>query len=68
MEETVVTISVGYDRGGTNIKAGIANLERGSVLHADSIPINSQDGHDAVTGCMVDILRSLISGSRLDQS
>ena len=58
----------GYDRGGTNIISGIANLERGFVLQADSIPINSQDGHDAVMKRMVDLLRSLISGGSLDQS
>jgi glucokinase len=63
-----VTIYIGCDLGGTNIKAGIVNLEEGSVLHADSIPTNSQDGHDAVMERMIDLLHSLISESGMDQS
>ena len=64
----VVTIYIGCDLGGSNIKAGIVNLQQGSVLHADSVPTKSQDGYDAVMGRMVDLLRSPISGSGLDQS
>jgi glucokinase len=63
-----VTLYIGCDLGGTNIKAGIVNLEEGSVLHADSIPTNSQDGHDAVMERMADLLHSLISESGMDQS
>ena len=63
-----MTIYIGCDLGGTNIKAGIVNLETGSVLHSESIPTQSQDGHDAVMERMVDLLRSLLSMSGLDQS
>ncbi len=39
-----MTIYIGCDLGGTNIKAGIVNLETGYVLHSESvltiIPIN----------------------------
>lgn len=63
-----MTIYIGCDLGGTNIKAGIVNLETGTVLHVDSIPTHSEDGHDAVMERMADLLHSLISGSSLDQS
>lgn len=61
-------IYIGCDLGGTNIKAGIVNLETGTVLHADSIPTHSQQGHDAVMESMVDLIHSLIKDSGLDKS
>lgn len=61
-------IYIGCDFGGTNIKAGIVNLETGTVLHANSIPTHSQLGHDAVMESMVDLIRSLIKDSGLDKS
>lgn len=61
-------IYIGCDLGGTNIKAGIVNLETGTVLHANSIPTHSQLGHDAVMESMVDLIRSLIKDSGLDKS
>ncbi len=63
-----MSIYIGCDLGGTNIKAGIVNLEEGSVLHANSIPTKSQDGHEVVMERMADLLHSLISGSGMDQS
>jgi len=36
-----MTNYIGCDLGGTNIKAGIVNLETGSVLHSESIPTQS---------------------------
>jgi glucokinase len=63
-----VSIYIGCDLGGSNIKAGMVNLKQGSVLNADNVLTNSRDGHDAVMGRVVDLLRFLISGSGLDQS
>ncbi len=59
---------LGCDLGGTNIKAGIVNLESGSVIIAKSKPTLSFEGHDAVLDRMVDLITSLITESGLDRS
>jgi len=52
---------LGCDLGGTNIKAGIVNLESGSVIIAKSKPTLSFEGYDAVMDRMVDLITSLIT-------
>jgi len=59
---------LGCDLGGTNIKAGIVNLESGSVIIAKSKPTLSFEGYDAVMDRMVDLITSLITESGLDRS
>jgi glucokinase len=59
---------LGCDLGGTNIKAGIVNLESGSVIIAKSKPTLSFEGNDAVMDRMVDLITSLITESGLDRS
>jgi len=59
---------LGCDLGGTNIKAGIVNLESGSVIIAKNKPTLSFEGNDAVMDRMVDLITSLITESGLDRS
>ncbi|MCJ7714925.1 MAG: ROK family protein, partial [Anaerolineales bacterium] len=59
---------IGCDLGGTNIKAGLVDLEGGSVLLAKSIPTLSIEGHDAVIDRIVDLIFSIISESGFDKS
>lgn len=59
---------IGCDLGGTNIKAGIVDLEAGSVIIAKSKPTHSIEGHDAVMDRMVVLITSLITESGLDRS
>jgi len=63
-----MTHYIGCDLGGTNIKAGIVNLESGSVILTKSNPTLSVEGHAAVMDRMVDLITSLITESGLDQS
>ncbi len=63
-----MSIFIGCDLGGTNIKAGIVNLETGSVIQSASTPTNAHEGHDKVIDRMVDLIRSLTEESNLDKS
>ena len=39
---------IGVDMGGTNIKAGMVDIELGTVIFSKSLPTDSREGHDAV--------------------
>ena len=60
-------VFIGCDLGGTNIKAGLVNLEDGEVLVADSIPTESRQGPDAVLERMADLISRLIEESELSK-
>jgi glucokinase len=53
------------DLGGTNIKAGIVDIESGSVLSAKSVPTLAREGHDAVMGRMADLVNNTIAAHGL---
>jgi len=58
-------VYIGCDLGGTNIKAGLVNLENGEVLISDSIPTESRKGPDAVLERMANLISHLINESEL---
>ena len=46
---------IGIDLGGTNIKAGIVDLDAGEVIVSQSIPTVAREGHEAVMRRMSDL-------------
>lgn len=56
---------IGIDLGGTNIKAGIVDLDAGSVVAAESTPTLARDGHDAVMARMADLIESSLAAHGL---
>jgi glucokinase len=59
---------IGCDLGGTNIKAGLVDLENGQVLYSDSCPTDAHQGHQAVMTRMADFLQELISDCGVKRS
>jgi glucokinase len=55
-----MNVFVGCDIGGTNIKAGLVDLDTGSVLVSKSIPTQSRRGPDDVLVRMAKLINSLI--------
>ena len=55
-----MTIYIGCDLGGTNIKAGLVDLDRGAVLLSRSIPTLAHEGQTRVMDRMIDLIRSLV--------
>ncbi len=60
-------VYVGCDLGGTNIKAGLVNIETGEILQTKSAPTLAHKGHDAVIERMADLMEELIETSDLDR-
>ncbi|NQS91497.1 MAG: ROK family protein [Chloroflexi bacterium] len=55
-----MTIYIGCDLGGTNIKAGLVNLETGSVIESRSIPTLSHEGQNKVMDRLIPLIQSLV--------
>jgi glucokinase len=51
-----MNLFVGVDLGGTNIKAGIVDLDTGAVIRSQSVPTLAREGHEAVMGRMADLI------------
>lgn len=60
-------VFIGSDLGGTNIKAGLVNLEDGKVLISDSIPTESRQGPELVLKRMADLISRLIDESQVSR-
>lgn len=60
-------VFVGCDLGGTNIKAGLVNVEDGLVLISNSIPTLARQGPEAVLKRMAKQISDLIKESRIDK-
>ena len=58
-----MTFNIGCDLGGTNIKAGIVNLQTGTVIHSKTYPTLAQDGQEVVMERMAALIQSLIKDS-----
>ena len=56
-------IYVGCDLGGTNIKAGLVNVDNGEILISKSIPTSSRKGPDSVLKRMAHLIIDLIEES-----
>lgn len=55
-----MNVFVGCDLGGTNIKAGLVDVDRGKVLVSDSIPTSSRKGPEAVLKRMSELILGMI--------
>ena len=53
---------VGVDLGGTNLRAGVVNLERGTVLALNTVPTQAREGPEAVMARMADLIKAVIQG------
>ena len=58
-----MNIFVGCDLGGTNIKAGLVNVDNGEVLLSDSVPTLSRKGPESVLNRMAKLISNLIEES-----
>ncbi|MCB2209797.1 ROK family protein [bacterium] len=63
-----MNVFVGCDLGGTNIKAGLVNVEDGHVLIADSIPTLARQGPESVLERMAELVTDLVSKSDVEKS
>jgi glucokinase len=61
-------VFVGCDVGGTNIKAGLVNVEDGMVLISNSIPTLARQGPEAVMERMAILISDLISEVHIEKS
>lgn len=52
---------IGCDLGGTNIKAGLVDVESGKALLSYNIPTLAREGHSAVIQRIADAVKSLVS-------
>ncbi len=60
-------IFVGCDLGGTNIKAGLVNIEDGHVLISDSAPTLSRQGPESVMERISNLITDLIAQSGVNK-
>jgi glucokinase len=58
-----MNVYVGCDLGGTNIKAGLVDIDSGNVLVSDSTPTQSRKGPESVLKRMAGLIDKLISES-----
>jgi glucokinase len=63
----VVNKFIGVDLGGTNIKAGIVDLETGELIITRSTPTLAREGHDAVMLRIAGLIDAIIAESRLSR-
>ena len=59
---------IGIDLGGTNLRAGIVDLESGTVLKIKSVPTLAREGHDAVMARMADLVDTVAAENGLAKS
>jgi len=63
-----MSIYIGCDLGGTNIKAGLVDLEKGAVLLSRSIPTLAHEGQTNVMERMINLIQSLVQeGNEISQ-
>lgn len=59
---------VGVDLGGTNIKAGIVDIDTGKVIYSQSVPTLAREGPDAVMARMAELVLAAIQASGQERS
>ena len=59
---------IGCDLGGTNLRAGIVDLESGQVSHLLSTPTLAREGHNAVMARMANLIEDVIAAGGLSKS
>ena len=63
-----MSVYVGCDLGGTNIKAGLVDLDSGKVLVSESTPTQSRKGPESVLKRMAGLISKLIEKSKIKKS
>jgi glucokinase len=63
-----MSIVIGCDLGGTNLRAGIVDTQTGEVTHLLSVPTLAREGHDAVISRMVGLFQAVIRHSGISKS
>ncbi len=63
-----MNVYVGCDLGGTNIKAGLVNIDTGAVIVSDSTPTQSRKGPESVLKRMAGLIEELIASSKIEKS
>jgi glucokinase len=63
-----MNLFVGVDLGGTNIKAGIVDIDTGAVIYSQSVPTLAREGHVAVMARMADVILAAITASGYEKS
>lgn len=58
---------IGCDLGGTNLRAGIVDVDSGEVTQLTSIPTQARDGHAAVMERMAGLFEGIIQASGLSK-
>lgn len=58
---------IGCDLGGTNLRAGLVDLETGDVSHLTSVPTMAREGHVAVMERMAQLFISVAASSGLNR-
>jgi len=61
-------VFVGCDLGGTNIKAGLVDVENGSVLVSDSTPTSARLGPESVMERMAGLIADLIEKANIQKA
>ena len=59
---------IGIDLGGTNIKAGIVDLEAGKMVASHSTPTLAREGPDAVMERMANLIESSLAANGLNKT
>lgn len=61
-----MSIFIGCDLGGTNIKAGLVDISSGDVLLSQSVPTQGQEGPEFVLKRMSDLIGNLVKDSEFN--
>lgn len=60
-------IYIGCDLGGTNIKAGLVDIDSGTVLISDNALTKAAEGHEAVIRRMAGLIEEIIASSEFSK-
>ncbi len=63
-----MNLFVGVDLGGTNIKAGLVDIDTGKVIYSQSVPTLSREGPDAVMARMAGLVLDSVMASGYEKS
>ncbi len=63
-----MNLFVGVDLGGTNIKAGLVDIDTGKVIYSQSVPTLSREGPDAVMARMAELVLDSVAASGYEKS
>jgi glucokinase len=58
---------IGFDLGGTNMRAAIVDVETGTVLHQLSAPTLAREGHDDVMKRMAELCLGVIQSANIEK-